>query len=93
MLVTMPDLQQVAHLVAEGRLEDAAYQSALGPVAPLDMLYGFRPALAAGNHFMGHPTGFTASTLERLLAAAEFEHVKVMRDGHYGLWARAVRTA
>lgn len=90
-LVTMPDLQQVAHLVAEGRLEDVAYQSALGPVAALDMLYGFRPALAAGNHFMGHRTGFTAASLERLLAAAGFAQVKVMRDGHFGLWGRAVR--
>ena len=43
--MTMPDLQQVAHLVAEDRLEETAYESTMGPVAPLDMLYGFRPAI------------------------------------------------
>lgn len=90
-LVTMPDLQQVAALVAEDRLEETAYVSPLGPVAPLDMLYGFRPALAMGNAFMAHRTGFTATTLERHLRAAGFADVKVMRDGHFALWARATR--
>ena len=52
-LVTMPDLQQVAALVAEGNLEGTAYISALGPIAALDMLYGFRPSVAGGTDFMG----------------------------------------
>ena len=90
-LVTMPDLQQVAALVAADRLEDAAYVSALGPVAPIDMLYGFRPALAQGNAFMGHRTGFTATTLARHMQAAGFADVQVQRDGAFALWARGVR--
>ena len=85
-LVTMPDLQQVAELVAAGKLEDAAYVSPMGPIAPLDMLYGYRPAVAGGNAFMGHRTGFTAGTLARHLATAGFVGVGVERDGHYGLW-------
>lgn len=90
-LVTMPDLQQVAALVAEGRLEDPAYMSALGPIAPLDMLYGFRPALAQGNAFMGHRTGFVAATLARHLAEAGFTQVNVQRDGHFALWGSGVK--
>ena len=31
-VVTVPDLQQVATLIAEGKLEDAAYMSAMGPI-------------------------------------------------------------
>lgn len=85
-LVTMPDLQQIAELVAAGKLEDAAYVSPMGPVAPLDMLYGYRPSVAAGNAFMGHRTGFTAGTLNRHFATAGFVGVGVQRDGHYGLW-------
>ena len=90
-LVTMPDLQQVAELVAQGKLEDPAYISAMGPIAPLDMLYGFRPALAAGNAFMGHRTGFTAGTLSAHLQNAGFHSVRVQRDGHFALWASGVK--
>ena len=92
-LVTMPDLQQVAELVAAGRLEDPAYMSAMGPIAPLDMLYGFRPALAAGNAFMGHRTGFTATTLTAHLQSAGFSGVQVQRDGHFALWGSGVKLA
>ena len=89
--VTLPDLQQVAELVAQGRLEDAAYISALGPIAPLDMLYGFRPAIASGNAFMGHRTGFTAATLAAHLTRAGFVGVEVLRDGKFALWAKGVK--
>jgi SAM-dependent methyltransferase len=90
-LVTVPDLQQVAALVAEDRLEDAAYVSAMGPIAPLDMLYGLRSALADGNRFMAHRTGYTATTLEAAFTRAGFAPVRVIRDGHFALWATAVR--
>ena len=90
-LVTMPDLQQVAELVAAGKLEDPAYISAMGPIAPLDMLYGYRPALAQGNAFMGHRTGFVAATLAAHLEQAGFQSVRVQRDGHFALWASGVK--
>jgi SAM-dependent methyltransferase len=90
-LVTMPDLQQVAALVAEGKLEDAAYISAMGPIAALDMLYGHRASIASGNWFMGHRTGFVASTLARHLELAGFQNVRVQRDGHFALWASGVK--
>lgn len=92
-LVTMPDLQQVAALVAEGKLEDTAYMSAMGPISALDMLYGHRASIAAGNHFMGHRTGFVATTLAHHLEAAGFHNVKVQRDGHFALWASGVKAA
>lgn len=90
-LVTMPDLQQVAALVAEGKLEDAAYISAMGPIAALDMLYGHRASISSGNYFMGHRTGFVATTLARHLENAGFQNVRVQRDGHFALWASGVK--
>lgn len=90
-LIATPDLQQAAALIAAGQLEDPAYLSAAGPIAPLDILYGHRPSIALGNAFMGHRTGFTAATLERLLLAAGFASARVVRDGHFALWATAVR--
>lgn len=90
-LVTVPDLQQVAEHVAQDKLEDAAYISMMGPITPLDMLYGLRSALADGNLFMAHRMGYTATTLQGYLARAGFAPVRVVRDGHFALWATAVR--
>ncbi len=87
--MTMPDLQQVAELVARDGLCDMAYISPAGPVTPLDMLYGHGASLAAGNSFMGHRTGFTARSLEAALLAAGFGSARVVRDGHFALWAAA----
>lgn len=78
-LILLPDLQAVAELVAQDRLEDAAYVSAAGPIAPLDMIFGFRPALAAGNHFMAHRSGFTASALQRQMIQCGFTAIDVVR--------------
>lgn len=89
LLLTVPDLQQVAALVAEDRLTEAAYLSSAGPIAPLDMLYGLGSALAQGNGFMGHRGGFTATSLRAALEAAGFPQVQVARDGHFALWATA----
>lgn len=72
LVVTCPDLQTVCQLVAEDKLNDAAYQSAAGPITPLDMLYGHREALAAGHHYMAHKCGFTLKTLTQALHTAGF---------------------
>lgn len=92
-LVTMPDLQRVAMLVAQGQLEEPAYMSAMGPISPLDILYGFRPSIAAGNDFMAHRTGFTAASLSRHLQSAGFVEITAQADGRFALWAHAVRPA
>lgn len=80
LLITLPDLQEVARHVAEGRLEDPLYISSMGPISPLDILYGHRPSLAAGNLFMAHRTGFTGGTLAAALIRAGFAAAIVQRD-------------
>lgn len=85
-LVTMPDLQSVAAAVADDRLEDVLYVSPAGPICPLDVLYGFRPAIARGNVFMAHKTGYTAKTLQQKLVAAGFVQVQVQRGNAFDLW-------
>jgi SAM-dependent methyltransferase len=92
-VITLPDLQQIAALVTQDRLIEPAYISPAGPITPLDMLYGHRGALAQGNAFMAHRTGFTARTLEAALLEAGFPAARVVRDGHYALWATAYRHA
>lgn len=87
-LITLPDLQRVAELVAADRLEDPAYLSPAGPIAPLDTLYGHRASIARGNLFMAHHTGFTATTLDGALRRAGFGTVRTQRLG-FDLWAYA----
>ena len=87
-LITLPDLQQIAQLIADDKLDDPAYVSPAGPIAPLDMLYGFRPAMAQGNLFMAHRTGFTAKTLAQSILQAGFAMVSVQREqSAFNLWA------
>jgi SAM-dependent methyltransferase len=80
LFVTLPDLQEVARHVAEDRLDDPLYLSPMGPIAPLDILYGHRRSLAAGNVYMAHRTGFTQGVLARSLLEAGFAAVVVQRN-------------
>ena len=91
LVITCPDLQSVCALVADDKLTEAAYQSPAGPIAPLDILYGHRPALAQGNHFMAHRCGFTQRVLQATLQASGFVGIALRRRAHpaYDLWAIA----
>jgi len=92
-IVTCPDLQAIAALVAQDKLTDPAYQSPAGPIAPIDMMYGLRTALAAGNHFMAHRCGFTLKVLMAVLQNAGFKEVAGMaRPKYFDLWVVASRT-
>ncbi len=91
--IKLPDLQEVARFIADGKLEDALYMSPVGAIAPLDILYGHRPSLARGNTFMAHRTGFTGTTLAAALIAAGFASVMVQRDvPNFALTAIAFRS-
>jgi hypothetical protein len=78
--VIVSDLQEVARHVAEGMLDAPLYLSPMGPIAPIDILFGHRPSLAANNLFMAHRTGFTAHTLASALLAAGFSAVLLQQN-------------
>ena len=90
-VITCPDLQSVCALVAEDKLTNVAYISPAGPSAPIDILYGHRPAMANGNHYMAHRCGFTKTVLTATLQAAGFDMVLPIQRTHpaYDLWAVA----
>jgi SAM-dependent methyltransferase len=91
LLLTLPDLRQVAQLVAEDRLEDQAYTSLSGPITPLDMIFGHTASLTRGNPFMAHRTGFTARTLHKVLIEAGFVEITLRQGGSFDLWATAYK--
>lgn len=82
-VVTCPDLQSVCKLVADDKLLEVAYTSPAGPIAPIDMLYGFRQAMAAGNLYMSHRCGFTQKALTGTFRHFGFQSVAGMRREKY----------
>jgi predicted SAM-dependent methyltransferase len=85
-LMTCPDLEAIAELVASG-LDRCVYESLAGPITPLDMLFGHRRSIELGNLFMCHRTGFTEERLGRLIVEAGFFEARVLKGQGYDLWA------
>jgi len=89
-LITLPDIEEVAQHIAEGRLEETLYISPAGPISAIDVVFGHRESIASGNEYMAHKTGFTAASLAEKLRAAGFQEVDVRRRD-LALWAKAYR--
>jgi predicted SAM-dependent methyltransferase len=90
MVINCADLQSVAALIAEDKLMHAAYQSASGPITPLDMVFGLQKSLARGDMHMAHRCGFTQKVLVATLKSCGFTAVASMRrPAKFDLWALA----
>lgn len=90
LILTCPDLQSVCQLIAEDKLLEPAYQAPAGGIAPLDILYGYRPALARGNLYMAHRCGFTRSVLHSTILKSGFKTAATLSRGYapfFDLWA------
>ena len=91
-VITCPDLQSLAQLIVDNKLTEPAYQSPAGPIAPLDILYGLRPALASGNLYMAHHCGFTQKVLAEVIQHCGFNRAIVrQRAEFFDLWALAFK--
>lgn len=92
LVLTCPDLKSICALVADDKLTDPAYQSPAGPIAPMDIIFGYREAMSRGNLFMAHRCGFTEKVLIASLQAAGFSGVASMaRPEVFDLWAVATK--
>ncbi len=93
-IITCPDLQSVAALIAEDKLLDPAYVSPAGPITPLDILFGHRASMERGNLYMAHHVGFTQKVLAGTLRSAGFGAVAtIRRPNKFDLWAFAMKQA
>lgn len=68
----VPDLEQVAQAILEGRLVQRISDTPAGAIRPLDVLYGLASSLKA-HPLMGHHTGFTPSTFGAWLSQHGFD--------------------
>ena len=93
-LITCPDLQSVCARVAQGELASPLYESDAGPISALDIMYGHRGAMAAGNLFMAHRCGFTLQVLADTLQACGFPRTAgIARPEAFDLWVVASKAA
>src|ERR1700734_2092047 len=91
-VLTCPDLVSVCQAVANDRLMETLYESPAGPIAPIDILYGHRDAVANGKIHMAHKTGFTYSTLQDAFFKAGFKfNVGAARPTSFDLWIVAFK--
>lgn len=92
-LINLPNLERIAQLITQGRLDEVLYTSPAGPVTALDMLFGHRASIQRGNLFMAHRTGFTAQRLGAQLTQAGFCEARITPGTSYDLWAVAIAPA
>ncbi len=92
-VITCPDLLSVAQFIVARGLGETAYTSPMGPITPLDMLYGHQGAMGAGNLYMAHRCGFSAQTLLEAMQRADFGRMTIIaRKSRFVLWALATKS-
>ncbi len=93
LFITCPDLQAVCEEVAKGNLLKPLYKLPNGEgIAAIDIIYGHRPSLKDGNHFMAHKSGFVSSDLINELKNVGFISISAVKSKEaYQLWCLAYK--
>jgi len=79
--IKVPDINEVMRITIERGLDidDTLYQSPVGPIMVLDVLYGYAAEIErSGEDFFAHKTGFTQKSLIAALHRAGFSKVYSM---------------
>jgi SAM-dependent methyltransferase len=92
-VITCPDVQAAAAMIAEDRMFDTAYESPAGTITPFDVLYSYRPFVEQNPQWMSHHCGFTFSTLTQKLRDGGFPAVAgFRRPDAFDLWVVASKS-
>ena len=68
-----PDIQTVCEVISQDKLLEPLYESPIGPIYPIDILFGNRQQISSGNEFMAKKVGFTYSVLNQTFSEAGFQ--------------------
>ena len=72
-VVKCPDIQTVCELIAQDKLLELLYESPIGPIYPIDVIYGHRWYTKNGHEYQTKKVGFTYSALNASFAEAGFK--------------------
>ncbi|PTQ87891.1 class I SAM-dependent methyltransferase [Agitococcus lubricus] len=90
MVVGCPDLEAICQHILDGKLMEPMFETSSGRIAPIDIIYGWREALAKGEHYMAHKCGFTMDSLIAQVRAVGFNSIiGKRRGGKYDVWILA----
>jgi len=78
--IKLPDLEKVAELILEGKVNSSVYNSEVGPITPLDIIFGYKN-FTYNNSFYQHKCGFTLDSLLNAFKSAGFEQIVGRRVG------------
>jgi SAM-dependent methyltransferase len=72
--VRVPHVEAVFRAILHGRaIDEPLYESGIGPITPLDVLYGHASTVRDGNAWMAHRTAFTPALLRAAFERANLE--------------------
>ncbi|MES1147196.1 MAG: methyltransferase domain-containing protein [bacterium] len=92
LLVTCPDLLAVSEAIIRIGIDEVLYESPMGPITPLDILFGHIASVQSGNEYMAHKGGFTLKSLmSRLQEAGFLAMMGNRRPQHVDLWVLAYK--
>lgn len=94
LLITLPDLQQVAKVIADGKPDAVLIRTRINgeegpPITALDIMFGHDWWIERGRTYMAHRTGFTRDSLGKRLIDAGFGTVATRQGTAFDLWAIA----
>ena len=72
-VIKCPDIQRVCEEIVQDKLLETLYESPIGPVSAIDIMYGNRREISEGNYYMEKKVGFTYSVLNGAFAEAGFK--------------------
>ena len=72
-VVKCPDIQTVCELIAQDKLLELLYESPIGPIYPIDVIYGHRWYTQNGHEYQSKKVGLTYSVLDASFAEAGFK--------------------
>ncbi len=72
-VIKCPDIQRVCEVIVQDKLLETLYDSPIGPVSAIDIMYGNRKEISDGNFYMEKKVGFTYSVLNGAFAEAGFK--------------------
>ena len=72
-IIRCADIQTICEVIAQDKLLESLYDSPIGPIYPIDLIYGNRQQIASGNKYMAKKIGFTYSALESTFGEAGFQ--------------------
>ncbi|MCX5864963.1 MAG: methyltransferase domain-containing protein [Deltaproteobacteria bacterium] len=92
-VITCPDLQAAAQMIADDRLMEVAYTSPAGPVTPFDIVYSHRLFTGRDKPYMAHHSGFTLQVLISTLKSNGFVSAAGKRQpAAFDLWVVATKS-